>query len=247
MSLFANMKHHEDIAAPKDTLGGGNYIKESNVYTAVIKMAYAFKSDAGAQGVAMEFLLQDGSTYKEKFYVSKTTGENYSEKDGKKFYMQGFVTVDEICALSTGQYLANQTAEDKLIKVYQYPEGEVEKEMPVLTDLINKKVLLAIQQVRKYKSEKQGAKWVETWETQDINEISKVFNTDKFTVAELMEEKEEPTFHDKWLEKNEGEVYDRTKNKKPKGATGTGPGTGTGSPKAGAPANSAPKTLFNRK
>lgn len=227
MSLFANMKRKDDIEAPKDTLGGGSYTRPSDIYLAVVKVAHAFTTDKGAQGITVEFQLQDESTYKETFYVSNRNGQNFSEKNGKTFYMQGFVTVDELCALATEKYLADQETADKLIKVYDYDAGgETEKEMPVLVELTGKKVYLAIQEVKQFKKVKQADNsWVETEETQNVNQISKVFNQDKFTVNELMDQADEPEFFDKWKEKYEGEVYDKTKGKKPKGAKGSGVGS----------------------
>ena len=237
MSIFANMKRTNDVEAPKDTLGGGGYIKESGVYDAVIKMAYAFTSAAGAQGISLEFKLKDESTYKERFYITKRTGEFTYERNGKTFYMPGYISVDELCAVATGQLLSDQPTTEKTIKVYDFQAGgEVDQEVPVMTDLVGKKVKIAIQKIIQFKSVKKDDGWKDSDEVQETNEISKSFDVNGFTVIELMDKAEETKFLDAWIEKNEGVSYDKTKGKTPKGS-------GVGSPKAGAVPK---KTLFNK-
>lgn len=240
MSLFSNMQHKQDVEKPKDSLGGGGFVKESGVYLAVIELAYASESADGAKIVNLEFKLKDGSTYKERFYVTDNDGNHVAEKDGSQYYVKGFVQVDDLCALATEKYLNQQTIEDKLIKFYEYPTGEVEREMPCLVELRGKKVYLAIQKVKAFKRAQEGGKWVDTAEIKESNNIMKIANVDRFTVAELMEQKEEPEFMDKWEEKNKDVTWDKTKGKTPKGS-------GQGSPKSGGLASSAPrKSLLQR-
>lgn len=231
MSLFAGLKRDESIEQPKDTLGGGFTVLETDVYPAVVKMAYAGKSRGGAQSVTIEFQLPDERTHKETFYVTSGDAKgnkNYYESNGTRRYLPGFVTVDELCAVATGHLLADQETATKIVKEYDFDAGgEIDKEVPALTDLIGKKVKLAIRKVVEFKRKEIDGKWVDVDETREKNEVDKAFNEDGFTVNELMNKAEEAEFIDAWIEKNQGKVKDLTKGKKASPA-----GSGTGSPKA---------------
>ena len=242
MSLFANMKRDEKVEEIKDNVGGYKVL-DSGVYDAMIKVVYAFQSDKGAQGIKMEFQLKDGTVYKETTYISKQTGENYYTRNGKNFYLPGFIVVDELCAVATEQLLAMQETDERIVKEYDYAtKGEVEKEVPVLTALLGKKVKLGIQKQLEYKSEKQpDGSYALVDETREINVIDKVFSEDGFTTNELLDNAEEAKRLDTWTNKFNGVVVDKTKNKKPKAAA---KGSGTGSPLQ---TGTAPKSLFGTK
>ena len=244
MSLFADMKRQDSITAPKDSVGGTQLL-ESKVYDAVIKVVYAFQSDKGAKGIKMEFLLEDGTTYKETAYISKQTGENFYVINNKQLYLPGFILVDELCAVATEAYLSSQETDTRIVKEYDFAtKGEVEKEVPVLTGLLNKKVKLGIQKYEEYKTEKQANGSYEL--VADVvtrNAIDKVFNSDGLTTNELMDGLSEPKFLEEWETKFKGQLVNK-KNDKKLAKSKAVQGTGIGSPLT----NTAPKkSLFGNK
>lgn len=257
MSIFGNLttEAHEEVA---DRLGGFALFP-TDIYEAKIKMAYAGASQKGARFV---HLIADinGKEYSETIYVTNKAGENFyhpKDKDGKieldgkgnpkKATMPGYVTVDDICLLTTGKPLNEQDSEEKIVKIYDYDaKKEVPTSVPVLVELVGTDIRLAIQQSKEDKNKQNESTGVyePTGETRDTNNIEKAFHFDtKMTVVEIRQEAKEATFHDAWGTKNRGVVRDKTTGAKAGGANGRPPqGNGT------APAGGAAKPgLFAKK
>lgn len=235
MSILSNLKRDDSkVEAPKDTLGGGFSVLPSDAYTAVIKMAYLGTSSGGAAFIDFEFMIDNGSTHKERIYVSSGDAKgnsNQYERNGKKYYLPGFIVGDDIAAVTTGHLLADQSdsVEEKIIKVYDFEaKGEKDKEVSVITSLIGKKLKLGIRKVKEFKRKEINGQWKTIDEVREFNEIDKVFDEDGFTVLEKFEQNDEPEFIEQWVERNKGKEKDLTKNKKPE-VTGTA-GSGSGSP-----------------
>lgn len=246
MSLFNNLTT-DGIEKSEDRLGGFSLL-ETDIYIATIKALYAGEAESGAMSVS---LIADinGQEYKETFYVTsgKAKGRrNYYERDGKKMPLPGFTTVDDICLIATGEPLASQQTEDKVINIYNFEEKrEVPTTVPMLVDAIGQQVALGIRKVLENKSEKKGDEYVAIADTREINEVEKVFHPEmKLTVNEAKEGKEEAKFWDAWVERNKGKIRDKRTIK-------DGEGGSVGRPSKGAPTSgSAPaptKSLFGKK
>lgn len=236
MNLKNLERDDKNIEQPKDTLGGGGLL-ESGVYDGIVELAFLKESQAGAMGVELHIKVGDGHIHRETVYVTNRNGENFYEKNGKKHYLPGFVTVDELAAVTCEVHVADLDTEDKVVKLYDF-ESQEEKptEVPMFTDMLGKKAKFAIVQETDYKTQKgDDGKYHPIDETRSYNVINKVFNEDGFTVLELMNGEEEPEFIELWKQKNEGVVRDRTKGKSPKAASGAA--------KSGKPS----KSLFKKK
>lgn len=239
MALFENMstEGHEEQT---DRLGGYRAY-DSDAYDAVIKLAYASKSPKGARAVNFEFDLGDNRTFKQTIYVTNQEGENFwLSKDGKntKNTLPGWITVDNICLVTTEKPLSQQADEEKTVNVYD-PElkRDAPKSVPVLVDLIGKPVTLGIVKQTVDQTEKDGnGGYRSTGKTKDENEINAVFHAEsKMTVVEARKGLD-PDFFNKWVEANKGNTRDKTS--KAKGGNGA-----AGAPQAGA-AGGARKSLF---
>lgn len=239
MSLFSNLERKTNVEKPKDVLGGGFQTLPSDVYDAVISMAYVSKSTGGAQFIEFEFKLPEGKIHKETVYVTSgdAKGNKFTyEKNGKEFYLPGYILADEICAVASEQLLSQQDSDERLVEVYDFEtKQKVQKEYPVLIDLIGKKLKLAILQVEENKKEKIGGQWKSINEVRTSNSIDKAFNEDGLTTNELMDGIETPEFMEKWLDKNKGKA--KNTYKEVAGATG-GSSMSSGTAK--------PKSLFNK-
>lgn len=248
--MFGNLKN-DGLEKQEDRLGGGFTPFSTNVYAAKIKMMYGMESSGGAMGV--ELLLDiGGKEYNETIYVTsgKEKGQkNYFEKDGKKYPMPGFTTVNDLALVVTGKELNQLDFEDRIVEAWDRDAGKkVNKTVQAATDLIGAEILVAIQEVIENKQKRNDAtgNYEDVpGETRTSNNIAKVFTADKRTVREVLDEvaEGEGKFHDDWLKKNEGVAYDKTK----KG--GANNGTAGGPPKAGAtqaPAKEG-KALFGKK
>ncbi|MGQ0565567.1 MAG: hypothetical protein ACT4OK_10920 [Gemmobacter sp.] len=234
-----------------DRLGGGGVL-DTDFYTGTVKLAYAGKSSGGATSITVHLDL-DGREYRETFYITNKAGENFfiDKKDPKKKQpMPGFVSVDELCLLTTGFPLEEQTAEDKVVKIYDFEQKkEIPTNVPVLIDVIGKKVSAAIvrQTVDKQKKDTSG-EYRNTGETRDENVVDKFFHAESArTVNEIRDGIETGIFAGKWTEKNKG--ITRNKAKGSEGKTGT-PGAATSGgfqPSAGNQAAQTRPSLFGPK
>lgn len=212
--LFENIKS-EGLEKSEDRLGGFS-ILETDIYSGIVKAFYAGKSDGGAMNVTLILDIGGGKEYREEIYITNKKGENFFTKDGKKMPLPGFTTVNDICLVTTEKELHELETEEKIIKVYDYDaKKEVPTAVQMVTEVLGKPLALGIQKVREFKQKKnaQGV-YEDTDETREVNTIQKVFHpTAKVTVPEAREGKTTGEFWDKWLTKNKGQVYDKTKGK----------------------------------
>lgn len=227
MSLMQKLKasNHKNVSGvDNDVLGGsGNRRLETDIYLFTIKAAYMIESKNGAVGLSLrletdqgQFLNLEGamgSIYltnrnQEPFYIDKKTEE-------KKF-LPGFLMADSLSLLVAGCEFGDLDAEEKIIGVYDPEAGkEVPTKVPMLMELVNKQFYGAVELQLHDKTEKDNkGDYVPTGETFEKNELVKVFRErDRLTRSEIeLDEEiaEEDTFYSRWLEKNKGEVRDRT-------------------------------------
>jgi len=226
MSLFGKLKS-EGLEESTDRVGGFQ-AKDSDIYNAKIKAAYAGKSPGGAMSVTIIALLPDKSEYRETLYVTNKQGENFflNKKDtSKKVPLPGFTIVDDICLIVTGKPLAEQDTEEKVIKLWDFDAGkELPKAVDMITALIDGEVSLGILKEEHNKQEKKGDEYVPTEVIIEKNVIDKVWNTEhKMTVVEAKNGADKGAFWDSWLERNLGAVKDRRKLKDGQAGSTSGP------------------------
>lgn len=230
MGLFDNLTT-EGMEETKDVVGGGGYQPlASDVYPAMIKLAYAGKSrSSDAQSITIHADI-NGNEFRETVWITSGKGVNYyvSKEDGKtRIPLPGFATIDELCLLATKEPLSAQATEEKVVKLYNYEE---KKELPtpvqVLTGLIGKQVKLGIlREIVDKTARNDAGEYVPTGETRAQNVISKVFHAEtNKTVNEYRHKVEEPEFCQAWISQNQGKDRNRAKGAATpaKGSTGTG-------------------------
>ncbi|ESX17529.1 single-stranded DNA-binding protein [Mesorhizobium sp. LSJC255A00] len=247
MSLFGNLSA-DGMEEAQDRLGGFR-IHESGPYTGTIKAAYAGTAPGSkAQNVTLIFAPDDGAPeYRETIYVTNKVGENFYTKEGKKYPLPGFTTINDICEMTSGKGLAAQATEDKVMNVYD-PESKKEqpKSVPMLVELTGKKVTLGIIKATKNKQVKNAAGvYEDTAEFRDENFIDKVFHVpSNLTMVEARNKQQEAKFYGSWVEQNKGKTQDRRSIKDGQGGQAGRSGRPGAPPKAG---DTAAKTssLFN--
>lgn len=231
MSIFGDLgtEGHEE----KEDRLGGYKPKETDIYTAPIKLAYAGQSDGGARNITLVLDI-DGQDYTETVYITSKEGKNYYEKNGNKISLPGFVVIDDLCMVTAGTPLKEQETEEKVVKVWDSKEKkELNKSVQVLKDVMGQTASFAIQKVLENVNEKDGnGKYVPTDKTRESNNIQKVFHTEtRKTVPEALKNLDTPEYWDAWLERNKGETYD--KREKKGGANAGAPGASDGPPQGG--------------
>ena len=234
-AIFKNLTS-DNLEQSQDRLGGGFQPLNTDIYTGIIRVAYASQSAKGAHAVNLIINFGDRE-YRETIYITNAKGENwFVSKQDKKVPLPGFTTIDDLCLCAAGIPLSEMEAEEKVIKVYDNEsKTEIPKAVPMLTELLGKEISVAIYRTLVNKNEKNEAtgEYVATAEEREENSIEKVFNTEtKMTVVEARNGAKEAVFWDAWVEKHKGEVRDRREIK-------------DGQP-AGAPAKSTKASPFAR-
>jgi hypothetical protein len=246
MTLFANLTS-DGLEESQDRLGGFAAL-ETGTYTGKIKAAYAGKSDGGAHNVTL-ILDFEGREYRETLYITNKKGENFFVKDGKKIPLPGFTVVDDICLVTIGTPLSEQTTEEKVVKLYDRDaKKELPKSVDMLTGLLGQTVTLGIlnQLVNQTEKNSDGVYVPKSdGSTRNQNVIDKVFHTEtKMTVAEARHGSEEAKFYVQWKERNDGKTQDRREQKEGGNAGSTGaPKRPSGPPQAGGQASER-KAMF---
>lgn len=235
-NIFGNLST-DGLEEAQDRLGGSRII-ESGPLTGTIKLAYAGKAtNSDARSVTIVLLPDDnGSEYRETFWVTNRDGKNYYEKDGKKHPLPGFTVVDDLCIVTTNKALAEQQADEKVINVYNFDEKkEISTSVPMLVNLLGKKVTLGIQKHLKNKQQKNNAGvYEDIADEREENVTDKVFHhPSNMTVAEAKRGLTDAVFYGLWCEKNTGVTQDRRSIK--------GGATGVQSGRPGRPAGAPPQ------
>jgi hypothetical protein len=249
MSMLKNLTTDETISNETDRLGGGGVL-ESNLYPATIKLAYLTVAGSGALGLAVNAKTSEGREIRETMWVTSGTekgGKNYYEKDGQKHYLQGFLIGNSLALLATGKELADLDTEEKVIKLYSKDAGgEVPTKVQVVTDLLDKEILLGVIKELSDKSVKgDDGKYHPTGETRDQNVIDKVFRaSDKKTTAEIRAQAEEATFYQAWADKWAGKVRDKSTSKSGASGSAGAPGKKSFGVAANAPSKKPASSLF---
>lgn len=219
--LFGDLE--TDLPETGDYLGG-RVVFATGAYPATIKMAFAGKSDSGARFLDVTFNLEDDREYNERVYYTNAKGENFFVKDGKKNKMPGFVLVEELALLATGNGPNKFVTEERQIEVWDNTEkAKVRKATPVVVSLLDKEVILGLVKSVEDKTKKTDRKddkgkpiYAATGETMEQNSIKKVFYAkDGRTVTEIKNKKEEATFIVEWRKRfHEEYVEQNAKGKK---------------------------------
>lgn len=220
MSLFGTLTN-DGLEESQDRLGGFAP-KDTDVYLGVIKLAYAIESAGGAKGVFLNVLI-DGQEYRESVYVTDKKGNNYYNPKGdasKREPLPGFTTIDDLCMVTAEVPLSKINIEEKEVMVYDFDQRqEVRKSVPVLIDLLNQKALFAIVRSKQDKKKKtDDGSYVPTGEIIEVNNIEKVFHHEaRVTVPEARAGKTEGEFIVKWIDRNKGQIRDKTESNSGKG------------------------------
>ena len=246
--MFGNLTT-DGLQESQDRLGGIS-VFNTDIYIGTIKALYAGKSSGGATSVTLIADL-NGKEYTETMYVTNKDGQNWfanKQDPTKKVPLPGFTVVDDICLIATGEPLAAQETEEKVIKVWDAEaKKEVPKSVPMIIAALGKPIALGIQKSLVNKQKKEGTEYVPIAETREENHIDKVYHPEmKLTVAEARAGQDVAQFWDAWLLKNKDQVRDKRTIKD--GETGNSGAPSKAPPKPGTPAGQPErKSLFGKK
>lgn len=209
--MFGNLTT-DGLQESQDRLGGIQ-VFNTDIYIGTIKALYAGKSSGGATSVTLIADL-NGKEYTETLYVTNKDGQNWfanKQDNTKKVPLPGFTVVDDICLIATGEPLAAQETEEKVIKIWDNEaKKEMPKSVPMIIAALGKPIALGIQKTLANKQTKVGNDYVPNAETREENHIDKVYHPEmKLTVAEARAGQDVAQFWDAWLLKNKDQVRDK--------------------------------------
>lgn len=209
--MFGNLTT-DGLQESQDRLGGTS-VFSTDIYTGTIKALYAGKSSGGATSVTLIAVIGD-KEYTETMYVTNKEGKNWflnKQDNTKKVPLPGFTVVDDICLIATGEPLANQETEDKVINIWDNEaKKEMPKSVPMIIAALGKPISLGIYKHLVNKQTKVGTEYVATAETREENVIDKIYHPElKLTVAEARAGIDVAQFWDAWLAKNKDQVRDK--------------------------------------
>jgi hypothetical protein len=218
-NIFGSLTN-EGLEESQDRLGGFR-VRESGPVTGTIKAAYAGKSPKSqARSVTVILDADDKSEYRETFWLTNKSGENFfrnKDDNNKKVPLPGFTFVNDICLVTTNKELSQQPTEDKVMNVYDSDlKKDVPKSVPMLVNLLGKKVTFGVLKQVENKNEKSTStgEYVPTADTREINATDKVFHfPSNLTVVEARQGIQTAGFYPAWVEKNKGIIRDKRKIK----------------------------------
>lgn len=242
-NIFSGKKSVKDDKIESDFVGGGG-VFDTDIYPATIKTAYigkASKSDARSFNLLLDI---NGKELRSQIWVTNRNGEvTYKDKKtGEDRNLPGFSQVNSLCMLVAGKELGDLEVEEVTVKLYDFDaKKELPKAVDCFTELHGEKINVAVQHQIVDKTENDGnGKYVPTGDVRDVNEIIKFFPEDKLvTISEIAHyvkslggdfddvlssgdlpkainkmEEETGNYADKWLERNRGKPYDKSKGNK---------------------------------
>jgi hypothetical protein len=215
--MFANLKLQDDVQAEKDVVGGNFGPLESGIYPAKVTMAYTGVSAGGANSVTIHLMTGEGKELRETLWVTSGTAKGclntYTKQDGTKEYLPGFNLLESLTNLTIGKHAADLEPENKVIKLWNSElKKEAPTEKPVITELLDQEVYVAVQKCIVDKNVKNAeGNYVPSGETREVNEIAKFFRaSDKMTTAELRGGATEAEYYNTWVERNSGKTRDKS-------------------------------------
>lgn len=211
--MFENLNIPKNVAQEKESVGGKSFIVETGVYKGIIEVAYGSTAKSGAKAVNLHVRLVDGTVLRETVYVTnKQGGVTYTnKKDNTEHFLPGYSQINGLVELVTGKGLASATMEDKVINLWNFDhKKEMPTTVPVLVDLTNKPIEVAVLKELVNKKEQVGNEWVATAETKEINTIDRFFDVETGKTIGETREGSEAVFKDKWLKNWEGKTKDST-------------------------------------
>lgn len=219
MSALSSLKSDASIANEKDSVGGTTPL-ESGLYPSSVSMAYLNKAASGALGLVISLKTAENKEVRQTFWMTagQAKGGNnyYTDKNGDRQYLPGFIQANSLCLLAAGKEVSDMDTETKVIKLYS-PEAkaEVPTKVEVLTDLLNKDVIVGLikQIVDKTKKNEATGTYEATGETKEENEVDKFFRaSDRMTTAEIRAQAEEASFINTWESKWAGKTKEKAKS-----------------------------------
>lgn len=269
-NIFANKKPAAKGEVEDDFIGGGGVL-DTDIYPATIKYAYIGKAaNSDARNLTLCLKINNMEITRQIWMTNRKGEVTYKDKKtNEEKNLPGFNQVNGLCMLLASKEVGDMDVEEKTLSLYDYEsKKEVPQAVDCFTDLHGQNLQVAIQKQIVDKTEKNEAtgEYEPTGETRETNEFIKFFPEDKLvTISEvahfvkslggdfsdvlsegqigkaISKMESDGDYGTKWLEKNRGQVYDRSTGKR----EGKSFGGGSAKSSAGGAAKKAKSDLFD--
>ena len=225
---MSSFKLDDDVEIGKDSLGGGGgFQRDSGVYEMLIAAAYMDVSAGGATSLNLVLKDAEGEMNFPLWTRSKDSKGNliYYMAGKKKIALPGLKMAQALAQLTVGIPL--DQFDDAVMKKFNIWDKEAGQKQPkdklAVLQLIGQTAKFGILKCKADVNVKNDeGKYVPSGEYREENEIDQIFQVDtNLNLVELIAAETEGKFIDKWKEKWEGEIKDKTK--KVKGAPKAAP------------------------
>lgn len=221
MSLLSTLTTDASIQSDTDSVGGDYSPLESGIYAVTVTSAFIKKAESGAMALELTMKTDTDREIRQTLWmtsgIAKGMKNYYTDKNGEKKYLPGFTSANSLTLLTVGQEISTMDTETKVVSLYSKDaKAEVPTKVDMLTDLLNKEVLVGLlkQTVDKTAKNESTGMYEPTGETRDENEVDKFFRAkDRLTTAEIRAEATEPSFINTWEAKWAGKTRVKTKAK----------------------------------
>ncbi len=199
------------IEKAADSLGGGSFILESNIYPFKVDIAYIDKSSFGSTTLEVRYegVGDNKKSYRESIPLTDNDGNfEVKDKDGTLRPYYGFTKANALLQVLIGKELHEVETREAVVKLYDFnAKAEVQVPREVLTELKGLPVQLGITKNVNNKKVLVGKEWKPdpTGAIKEVNKTHTAFRyVDMMTAAEIERDATEAKFKEKWLEKFEG-------------------------------------------
>lgn len=273
-NLFKGAKTAEKGSKVEDDYIGGGGAMETDIYDATIKTAYMGKSQSSDAVNMSLLLDVNGKEVRATIWMTnKNGGITYKDKAGVEQNLPGYNQVNSLAMLVLGKEIGDCDVEELIVKLYDYDaKKDLPQAVDCYSEFHGEKVQIALQKQTVDKTAKNEATgdYEPTGDTRDVNEVVKFFPADKRvtisevamqiktlggTLDDVLESGEMPqvldsmsddagAYAETWLEKNQGQTYDRSEKAKGGKSKSEGKSFG-GSKSSGGKSGGKSKGLFS--
>jgi hypothetical protein len=246
-NIFAGKKTAKDDGIESDFLGGGGVLDTDIYLAKIKAAYIGKAANSDAKNVTLLLDVNGREVRSQIWVSNRNGDVTYKDKTTKEDKnLPGFNQINSLCLLVTGKPLGEMDVEELTVKVYDYDaKKELPVAVDCFKELHGEKINIALQRQTVDKTAKNDAtgEYDPTGETRDQNEIVKFFAAEKLVTISEVEEfikslgenfndvvdnghllkamnkmgDEAGNYADKWLDRNKGQIYDKSSGKKAEG------------------------------
>jgi hypothetical protein len=220
--MLSNFKPSSEVKIEKkiDSVGGGSFLLDSNLYPFRVDVAYIDKSSFGSTNLEIRYVGtgENKKAYRETIALTDNDGNSeVKDKNGVLRPFFGMTKANALLNILTGKDIHELESEEKIVELFDFDAGGMAKvPRQVIPELKGLPIKLGVTMNRNNKKMKDDVtgKWVDNPDG-SIKEVNKTHTAFRFeddlTASEIEHGATEAKFLPKWLETFEGTVQGKVR------------------------------------